>query len=78
MCSGKHLRHLHCKHYPISPQFWSIEEIDVKQSIDGSLAYLASSAFYAAAIPAGAVQQKVYIAADATNTVEVSFVWQSA
>ncbi|PMD61182.1 ribonuclease M, partial [Hyaloscypha bicolor E] len=40
-------------------------------SIDGSLAYGASNTFYAAAIPAGSVQQKVFIATDATDTVEV-------
>jgi ribonuclease T2 len=52
-------------------------ETDIQQSIDGSLAYGASNTFYAAAIPAGSVQQKVFIATDATDTVEVDFVWQS-
>jgi ribonuclease T2 len=52
-------------------------ETDIQQSIDGSLAYSTSNTFYAAAIPAGSVQQKLFIATDATDTVEVSFVWQS-
>lgn len=42
-------------------------------SIDGSLAYTGSISFYAAAIPVGTVQQKVYTA---VNPVEVEFVWQ--
>ncbi|KAG4438713.1 hypothetical protein IFR05_005793 [Cadophora sp. M221] len=42
-------------------------------SIDGSLAYADSTSFYAAAVPVGAVQQKVFTAVDA---VAVSFVWQ--
>ncbi|KAH7312970.1 ribonuclease-like protein T2 [Rhexocercosporidium sp. MPI-PUGE-AT-0058] len=46
----------------------------VFSSIDGSLAYADSSSFYAAAVPVGAVQQKVFTA---VNTVGVSFVWQS-
>ncbi|KAH6717095.1 ribonuclease Trv [Leptodontidium sp. MPI-SDFR-AT-0119] len=42
-------------------------------SIDGSLAYADSTSFYAAAVPVGAVQQKVFTTVDA---VAVSFVWQ--
>ncbi|KAH7384954.1 ribonuclease T2-like protein [Cadophora sp. MPI-SDFR-AT-0126] len=45
----------------------------VFSSINGSLAYANSIAFYAAAIPVGTVQQKVLTAVDA---VEVEFVWQ--
>jgi hypothetical protein len=78
MCSRKHSRYLLSKHY--LQDFWSRfgnVETDIQQSIDGSLAYGASNTFYAAAIPAGSVQQKVFIATDATNTVEVDFVWQS-
>ncbi|CZT43533.1 related to ribonucleases [Rhynchosporium secalis] len=42
-------------------------------NLDGSLAYLDSALFYAAAVPAGAVPQKVLTAA---NAVPVGFVWQ--
>ncbi|PBP27108.1 Ribonuclease Rh-like protein [Diplocarpon rosae] len=42
-------------------------------SIEGSLAYAGSAAFYAAAVPAGIVQQKVLTSVD---QVEVNFVWQ--
>lgn len=50
---------------------------DIYQAIDSSLAYGTSNLFYAAAIPSGTVQQKVFVAANETETVEVSFVWQS-
>ncbi|KAK0102031.1 ribonuclease T2-like [Cadophora gregata f. sp. sojae] len=42
-------------------------------SINGSLAYATSTSFYAAAVPVGAVQQKIFTA---VNAVEVEFVWQ--
>jgi hypothetical protein len=78
MCSRKHSRYLHGKHYlqDFRSLFGNVET-DIQQSVDGSLAYSTSSTFYAAAIPAGSVQQKVFIATDATDTVEVSFIWQS-
>ncbi|CAG8972130.1 hypothetical protein HYALB_00008135 [Hymenoscyphus albidus] len=50
---------------------------EVFTNLNGSLAYAASSTFYAAAIPTGSVQQKIYTQGNTTsNAVEVSFVWQ--
>ncbi|KAG9231310.1 ribonuclease Trv [Amylocarpus encephaloides] len=46
----------------------------VFRALNGSLAYAGSSNFYAAAVPVGSVQQKVFTRVDA---VPVSFVWQS-
>jgi ribonuclease T2 len=43
-------------------------------NVGGSLGYVGSPSFYAAAVPAGSVQQKVYTA---VMPVGVSFVWQS-
>jgi ribonuclease T2 len=57
--------------------FLALEGSDIQQSIDGSFAYGSSNVFYAAAIPVGTVQQKVFIDTNATDTVEVSFLWQS-
>lgn len=58
-----------------NPQSYKLrsEQADTLQSIDGVLAYAESTAFYAAAVPIGSVQQKVLTTVDA---VAVSFVWQ--
>ncbi|KAH8588132.1 ribonuclease T2-like protein [Bisporella sp. PMI_857] len=44
-------------------------------SINGFLAYAGHSTFYAADVPSGTVQQKVFTT---SNTVEITFIWQSA